>query len=571
MNAQEPKNQVATAAAPAVTISSVATGPLPALQPAPHPTPSTPNGPLPVVLLILDGWGVALPSRGNAISLAQTPNMDRLMQQYPTVTLHASGELVGLPWAEMGNSEVGHLNIGAGRIIYQHLPLINKAIADGTFFSNPELLTAITTVKERNTRLHLLGLTSDGGIHSSIDHLFALLELCRNNQMTKDNVVIHALLDGRDTERNAALGHIAKLEMKMQETGVGRIATIGGRYWAMDRDNHWDRIEAAYNAIHHGTSEHTSDSPLKAIEVNYGHGVFDEEIPPTVITDKDGAPVATVNDGDVIIFFNFRADRARQITKAFVLPAFQKFNRGTELNNLNFITMTEYEQNLPVRIAFPPDHVRTPVAAVVADAGWKQLHVAETEKYAHVTFFFNGGNEEQHPNEDRELIPSPRVTSYAQTPEMAVNAVAQKIINAVSSRQHRFIVANFANPDMVGHTGDLPATIKAIEATDAAIGAVASAVEAVGATLVVTADHGNAEQMLNLQTGEVNKEHTTNPVPCIIVNELLKANRAAWPQVVGGDLSRLQPVGVLSDVAPTVLTLMGLPIPPEMTSRSLIR
>ncbi|MBI2410732.1 MAG: 2,3-bisphosphoglycerate-independent phosphoglycerate mutase [Candidatus Kerfeldbacteria bacterium] len=524
---------------------------------------------LPLVLLVLDGWGVAAPSRGNAISLARTPNMNKLMQEYPSVTLHASGEVVGLPWAEMGNSEVGHLNLGSGKIIYQNLPLINKSIADGSFFRNEAFLSIMNAVKERKSRLHLVGMVSDGGIHSSIQHLYALLEMCQKNGLG-EHVRIHPILDGRDTARNAGLGFIAALETKMHELNVGKIASLSGRFYAMDRDNHWDRTQLAYNAMRHGKSEHVSDSPLKAIEVAYGQQVFDEEFQPTVIIGQDGTPIGSMNDNDAIIFFNFRADRARQLTKTFILPGFQKFDRGRQIENLMFVSMTEYESNLPLKIAFQPDHVKSPIAKVVADAGMHQLHIAETEKYAHVTFFFNGGTEEQYPNEERVLIPSPRVTSYDQTPAMSVHGIADRMVTELTTKQYQFVVANFANADMVGHTGNLQATIKAIEEEDVAIGKVAAAVLQMNGTLIVTADHGNAEEKLNLQTGEMIKEHSTNPVPFIMANATLRQQRMMWPPVPDGDLSRMQPVGVLSDAAPTILTLMGLSIPPDMTSRSLI-
>jgi len=524
---------------------------------------------LPLVLLVLDGWGIAPSSRGNAISIARTPNMDKLMQMYPTVAVQAAGEMVGLPWAEMGNSEVGHLNIGSGKIIYQNLPLINKAISDGTFFKNERFLNAIKAVKERGGKLHIMGMVSDGGIHSSQDHLFALLEMCRDNDL-KDNVFIHGFLDGRDTEKNAALGFIAKLETKMHETGVGKIASLAGRFYAMDRDNHWDRIELAYQAICNGKSRDMTDSPLKAIEVSYAKNVFDEEFYPAVITSEQGQPVATVTDNDVIFFFNFRADRARELTKAFVLPGFSKFERGAGLNGLTFVCMTEYEKNLPVKVAFEPDTVKQPVARVVADAGWNQLHIAETEKYAHVTFFFNGGGEDQYPNEDRVLIQSPRVPSYDQTPAMSVVVLADRIVQELATKKYQFVVANFANADMVGHTGNLQAAIQAVEAADTAIGKVAEAVLKMNGTLVVTADHGNAEEMVNLQTGEIIKEHSTNAVPVIMANAELQQMRNMFPPILDGDLSRLQPSGVLSDVAPTVLSLLGLPVPSDMTSRSLL-
>ncbi|MFC1598122.1 2,3-bisphosphoglycerate-independent phosphoglycerate mutase [Patescibacteria group bacterium] len=524
---------------------------------------------LPVVLLVLDGWGVAPESRGNAISLAETPQMDALTAKYPTVTLHASGEMVGLPWEEMGNSEVGHLNIGSGKIIYQNLPLIDKSITEGVFAKNEVFLDAMKTVKEKGSKLHILGLVSDGGIHSSQNHLNALLDMCKKQELN-DNVVVHPILDGRDTAKNAALTFIAQLETKMQETGIGKIATLAGRHFSMDRDNRWDRVEAAYNAMRFGKADHTCDSPLKAIEQSYERNIFDEQFPPTVITGDDGQPVATVEDNDVIIFFNFRADRARQLTKAFVLPGFQKFDRGAQVEDLTFICMTEYEKNLPAKVAFTPDTIETPVAKVVSEAGMDQLHIAETEKYAHVTFFFNGGIEEQFDKEERVLIPSPHVKSYDETPAMSVHEVADRLVKELETDKFEFVVANFANADMVGHTGNIKAAVEAVQEADKAVGKVVEAVLAKNGTVVITADHGNAEDMLDLRSGEMIKEHSTNTVPCVLINSELAKKRAQWPPVVDGDLSRLQPVGVLSDVAPTVLTLLGLPVPADMTSRSII-
>ncbi len=524
----------------------------------------------PVVLLVLDGWGVAPKSPQNAISQAKTPNMNQLMADYPAVTLHASGEQVGLPWNEMGNSEVGHLNIGAGRILYQNLPRIDRDIASGEFFQNKAILQALQTAKQRNGKVHLLGLTSNGGIHSSIKHLYALLELCKQQELT-DSVFIHAILDGRDTAKNAALQTIAELETQCSNLGVGRVATLMGRFWAMDRDNRWERIEAAYNAIRHGVSDNKATSPLQAIEDSYRSQVFDEEFVPTVVLDTAGEPITTIEDGDVIVFFNFRADRARELTKAFVLPGFTKFQRGSDFNQLIFVTMTEYEKNIPVRVAYEPEHMQYPIARVVADAGLKQLHVAETEKYAHVTFFFNGGAEEPFSGEDRALLPSPRVLSYDLAPEMSAQAVTDKILEGLQAQKYGLIVANFANADMVGHTGNLQATTKAIEMIDRCVGQIAQAVTALNATLVITADHGNAEVMVDSKTGQPMKEHTKNPVPCILVSSVLKQQRSLWPPVVDGDIFRLQPVGVLSDLGPTIITLLGLPIPEEMNGRSLIR
>lgn len=523
---------------------------------------------LPLVLIICDGLGVASPSRGNAITLASKPNLDYFVRTYPVVTLQASGEVVGLPWREMGNSEVGHMNIGGGKVVYQNLPLINKAISDGAFFQNEQFLAALEHVKTNHSRLHLMGLVSDGGIHSSQNHLYALLELCQ--QQGVHDVYIHAFLDGRDTPRDAALHFIQQLQKKLQTLGFGRIATLAGRFWAMDRDNHWERIEVAYNAITQGKSEHRVDDPVQAIEASYQRQVFDEEFEPTVVT-NNGQPVATVQDNDAAIFFNFRSDRARQLTKAFILPAFTKFDRPHYFQNLPFVTMMEYEKNLPVRIAFYPDHITTPIAKVVSDAGLTQLHIAETEKYAHVTFFLNGGREEPFPGEERVMVPSPRVSSYAEVPQMSAFGVRDAIIAGIEQQNYPFIVANFANADMVGHTGNLEATKQAITALDQCLGDIAKVVLQYNGTVLITADHGNAEEKFDPLTGEMSKVHTTNPVPFFIVGERWAQLKPFWPAVPHNDLAQLRPVGVLADVAPTVLRLLSLPIPEEMTAHSLIQ
>ncbi len=522
----------------------------------------------PIVLVVLDGFGVAAPSRGNAITLAHTPNFDQFIRTYPTITLQASGEVVGLPWAEMGNSEVGHLNIGGGKIVYQNLPFINRSISEGTFYENPQFLEAMNHVKKNGSRLHLMGLVSDGGIHSIQSHLYALLEMCQQQGITE--VFIHAFLDGRDTPHNSALGYIQQLQKRLDIFGFGKIASVGGRYWGMDRDNRWDRIEAAYNTIVHGVSKQSAASADEAIEKSYQRKVFDEELAPTVIMEND-QPVGTVKDNDAVIFFNFRADRARQLTKAFVLPSFSKFDRKQPLQNLPFVTMMEYEKNLPVKIAFVPDHITSPVARVISEAGLNQLHIAETEKYAHVTFFMNGGREEPFANEDRVMIPSPRVSNYSETPEMSAFQVRDAIIQGIQQQKHHFIVANFANADMVGHTGKLESTKKAVETLDVCLGDIAAVVRQYKCTMVITADHGNAEEMYDLQTGQVNKEHTTNPVPLMIIGDQWAQVKQLWPKVPLNDLSQMQPDGVLSDVAPTLLGLMGIPVPEEMTARSLIQ
>lgn len=522
----------------------------------------------PVVLVVFDGFGVAAPSRGNAITLAYKPNFDQAIRTYPAITLQASGEVVGLPWAEMGNSEVGHLNIGGGKIVYQNLPYINRAISDGSFYQNEQFVAALNHVKDNKSRLHLMGLVSDGGIHSSQSHLYALLEMCQKQGIHE--VFIHAFLDGRDTPHNSALGYIQQLQQRLQMIGFGKIASLAGRFWAMDRDNHWERIEVAYNAIAQGQAKYTAVDPIQAIESSYQRQVFDEELEPTVILENN-QPVGTVHDNDAIIFFNFRSDRARQLTKAFVLPTFTKFERAQYFQNVPFVTMMEYEKNLPVKIAFIPDQINNPVAKVISDAGLTQLHIAETEKYAHVTFFLNGGREEAFPNEERVMIPSPRVSSYKEVPEMSAFAVRDAIIQGIQQQRFHFIAANFANADMVGHTGDLNATKQAVEALDKCLGDLINVVLQYNCTLILTADHGNAEEMYDLQTGQVNKEHTTNPVPCLIIGNRWAQVKPMWPKIPLNDLSQLQPDGVLSDVAPTLLRLLGLPVPEEMTARSLIQ
>ncbi|MFA5995011.1 MAG: 2,3-bisphosphoglycerate-independent phosphoglycerate mutase [Patescibacteria group bacterium] len=522
---------------------------------------------LPLVLIICDGLGVAAPARGNAFALAHKPNLDYFARTYPVMTLQASGEVVGLPWREMGNSEVGHMNIGGGKVIYQNLPMINKAISDGSFFKKDQFLTALEHVKTNHSKLHLMGLVSDGGVHSSQNHLNALLDLCR--QQGVHNVFVHAFLDGRDTPHNSALHYIQLLQQRLQQLGFGKIATLTGRFWSMDRDNHWERIEPAYRAITEGVSEHTATDPMQAIEASYQRQVFDEEFEPTVIL-NDGKPITTVQDNDAVIFFNFRADRARQLTKTFILPAFNKFNRTHYFQNLPFVTMMEYEKNLPVRIAFYPDHVKTPLAKVVSEAGMNQLHIAETEKYAHVTFFFNGGQEEPFPNEQRVMIPSPRVSNYAEVPQMSAFGVRDAIISGIQQQSYHLIVANFANADMVGHTGNLEATKQAISTIDQCLGDIVQVVLQQHGTMLITADHGNAEEKIDLFTGDMSKVHTTNPVPFYIIGERWAELKQFWPVVPHNDLSQLQPVGVLADIAPTVLRLLGLAIPEDMTARSLI-
>jgi 2,3-bisphosphoglycerate-independent phosphoglycerate mutase len=519
----------------------------------------------PVVLTIIDGWGIAPPSRGNAISLAKTPVYDKLLEDYPVLLLQASGESVGSSWGELGNSEVGHLNIGAGRIVYQDLPRITKAIADGTFFDNPVLQRAVAEAKKNGSRFHIMGLMSSGGIHSFNEHAYALLELAQKAGLTK--VFIHAFLDGRDTPHNSAERFIAKLQAKLDQLKVGKIATLAGRFWAMDRDNHWDRIEKAYRAIVEGKADKTSTDPMSALRESYAQSVFDEEFLPTVITNQDGTPLATVDDHDVVVFFNFRSDRARQLTKAFALPGFEKFPR-TYLNDLTFITMTEYEKDLPVDIAFPPEHVDMPLSRVLSDHGLHQLHIAETEKYAHVTFFFNGGKEEAYPNEDRALIPSPSVATYDQKPAMSAREITDRVCAELKTAKYDFIVINYANADMVGHTGKLQPTIEAVEVLDECLAKLLDVVREVNGVMLLTADHGNAEDKINLQSGFIQKEHSTNPVPCLLIGDAFrKVQSDVNPR---HDVSMETPRGLLSDVAPTVLELLGVSQPSDMTGKSLL-
>ncbi len=513
-----------------------------------------------VTLIILDGWGVAPPASGNALSLAETPYLDGLINDYPAMTLQASGEAVGLPWGEMGNSEVGHLSLGAGKVLYQNLPLINRAVTSGEFFKNKGFLRAVEQVKKNNSNLHLMGLVSDGGVHSSQEHLYALLDFCKEQGLEK--VFIHGWLDGRDTAKNAALNQIAQLQTKLQEKGIGKLVSLCGRYWAMDRDNHWDRVAKAYNAMVKAEAEQQSMSPLAAIEMSYQKNIFDEEFEPTVI---DGGQ--KVEPGDAVICFNFRADRMRQVTKALALPAFEKFDRQY-LKDVTVVTMTEYEKNLPVTIAFEPGKVENPLARVLSEAGKKQLHIAETEKYAHVTFFFNGGKEDEFEGEDRMIVPSPQVASYAEKPEMSSDQVKSKIIESIS--KYDFIVANFANADMVGHTGDLEAAKKGAEALDKCLAEIVPKILEADGTLIITADHGNAEEMINLSNGKNLKEHTTNPVLCVLASKALKERAGEWPTVPNSDLSQVQPMGILADVAPTILEIMKINKPEEMTGRSLL-
>ena len=524
--------------------------------------------PKPTILIILDGWGVAPPSFGNAVTEANPKFFNYLIANFPTTLLQASGESVGLVWKRMGNSEVGHLNIGAGRIVYQDLMKISKSIEDGSIYKNLALLKAFHHCKKNKSKLHLLGLVSNGGIHSYLGHLYGLLEMAKQQKFSE--VYIHAILDGRDSKYNEGINLISRLSNRMKDMGIGKIASLSGRFWAMDRDNHWERIEKAYMAMAFGKAENYFEDPLEAIQASYDKKIFDEEFIPTVITGKNKEPITTINDHDSIIFFNFRPDRARQLTKAFVLPSFDKFERNKYLRDLEFITLTEYEKNLPVTVAFPREDIINPLAKVLSDNGLRQLHIAETEKYAHVTYFFNGGNEEKFSLEDDVIIPSPRVVSYDQTPEMSANLITKRVVEEIIKNTYDFIVINFANTDMVGHTGNLKAAIKAIQAVDKSLKQIIELSLIKNGATLITADHGNVESMINKRTGEVEKTHTNNPVPFIIVKEDFLGKKKGVLSPIKDGLSNIRPEGVLADIAPTILKLMNIQKPKEMTGVSLI-
>jgi len=512
------------------------------------------HGRSPVALIIMDGWGNASAGSGNAVTLARTPVVDRLRATALQTHLIPFGRDVGLPDGQMGNSEVGHTNLGAGRVVYQSLTRIDLAIEDGSFVDTPALVTATDHAKSHGAALHLIGLIGSGGVHAQDAHLLALLRLAKARGVAR--VFVHAFLDGRDTSPSSAQGFLHTLEAAMREIGVGQIATVSGRYYAMDRDNRWERVAKAYDALTLGMGEAALSADV-AIAHAYAAGTTDEFVLPTVITGTDGKPLATIMDDDAVIFFNFRADRARQLTHAFVEPGFDRMKRRAHPRTF-FVTMTEYEEGLPVSaVAFPPHHVEDPLAAVIAAQGLKQFHAAETEKYPHVTFFFNGGREEPFAGEDRALIPSPKVATYDLQPEMSASAVTDAVVAAIESGQYAFVLVNFANADMVGHTGVLAAAIAAVETVDTCVGRVLTAVETAGGAAIVTADHGNAEEMI-APDGTPMTAHTLNPVPLYITG----------PAVPPG--TALRPEGTLADVAPTVLALMHLPQPPLMTGVSLI-
>ncbi|RCX18534.1 phosphoglycerate mutase [Fontibacillus phaseoli] len=507
--------------------------------------------PKPVALIIMDGFGLRNTVEGNAVAQANKPNYDRYLKQYPNTTLTACGEAVGLPEGQMGNSEVGHLNIGAGRIVYQDLTRISKSIREGEFFQNETLVAAVRSAKASGKKLHLYGLLSDGGVHSHIDHLFAMLDLAKKEDMHE--VYIHAFLDGRDVAPDSAKGFIERLIAKIEEVGVGKIATVQGRYYAMDRDKRWERVEKSYRAMVYGEGPQYTD-PVTAVTESYEKSVFDEFVMPTVIVDGHDQPIALVESGDSVVFLNFRPDRAIQLSNVFTNKDFQGFDRGPKFpKDLHFVCLTLFAETVEGYVAYSPKNLDNTFGEVLVQQGKKQLRIAETEKYPHVTFFFSGGRDVELPGETRILINSPKVATYDLQPEMSAYEVAEACVKEIEADKHDAIILNFANPDMVGHSGMLEPTKKAVEVTDECVGKVVDAVRAKGGVVIIIADHGNADMVFD-ENGRPFTAHTTNPVPFIVTDE----------NVI------LRESGILADVAPTLLDLMGLPQPAEMTGQSMI-
>jgi 2,3-bisphosphoglycerate-independent phosphoglycerate mutase len=513
--------------------------------------------PRPIILTVLDGWGYRAETKGNAIALARKPNYDRLLKEFPNTLIHTSGPAVGLPEGQMGNSEVGHLNMGAGRIVQMDITRVDQLISSGEFFRQPLLLEAME--RGRTHPLHLLGLVSDGGVHSHIEHLFALLRMARENKVSR--VFVHCFTDGRDTPPESGIDFLRQLEQKMREFGVGQIATVMGRYYAMDRDHRWERVEKAYRAMVHGYSEAKFSDPIAAIRSSYEAGVTDEFVVPAVITTepvpgKQAVPRGVIRDEDAAIFFNFRADRARQMTRALAEPGFHEFVDPSRPKQLAYVAMTQYEKTWPwLRSILGPEKLEHILANVFAELEFKNLRVAETEKYAHVTYFFNGGVEKPFAGEERVLVPSPKVPTYDLKPEMSAAGVADAVIHAIEKGDFDAIIMNFANADMVGHSGKLEAAIKAVETVDECLGRIDQSLRPRGGAWIITADHGNAETMIDPVTGGPHTYHTTNPVPFVVVT----ADRQL----------RLKPGGSLRDVAPTLLGILALPEPREMTGHDL--
>jgi len=507
---------------------------------------------VPVLLIILDGFGCRSERNDNAIAQASKPNWDRLWHQNPHTLIHASESEVGLPKGQMGNSEVGHLNIGAGRVVYQEFTRIDHAIESGYFYSNPALLNAVHLARDNDKTLHVLGLLSDGGVHSHELHFHALLDMAAREGLSR--VCLHVFLDGRDTPPKSAEIYLRRLEEKIAQTGVGHIASMIGRYYAMDRDRRWQRVQSAYDLLTQGRADFVTRTALDGLDAAYARDETDEFVKATAIVPADGKPVK-MEDGDAVIFLNFRSDRARQLSRPFIEPDFIEFEREVRPRLATYCTLTGYSDDFVVSVAFPPERIKNGLGEYVANLGMRQLRIAETEKYPHVTFFFNGGEEISFPGEDRVLVPSPDVATYDLKPEMSAFEVTDKLVAAIQGTQYDLIVCNFANPDMVGHTGDLQAAIKAIETVDACLGRVVEAQQARGGEVLVTADHGNAELMRDVETGQAHTAHTLNLVPLIYI---------------GRRDAMLAETGALEDISPTLLKMMGLPQPAEMTGEALV-
>lgn len=519
----------------------------------------------PVALVILDGWGIAPPSKGNAVTNAHTPFFDELIQLYPVATIQASGEAVGLPWHKPGNSEVGHMNLGSGRIMHQLLPRINKSIQDDSFFKNKIVKKNIQSVKKQKKQLHLVGMISNGGIHSHMNHLYALLEFAKREGVKK--VFLHLFLDGRDSPKDYGVEYIKELNSVIKKIGVGEIATLSGRYFGMDRDNRWSRIQKTFDAMVLGEGKKNTDA-LSALRASYKEGVYDEMLEPHVIT-KKRKPVGIVNDGDGIIFFNFRSDRARQLTHAFTDPYFDRFSHSKRPKNISMAVFADLDDGAHAEIVFPHVPIINSLGEVLSKNKRTQKRIAETEKYAHVTIFFNCGEMDAFEGEDRELVSSPQVATYDLKPEMSAHAVKDVTLAAIEKNEADFYCINFANPDMVGHTGNLKAAIEAVEVVDHCFIQVVKKILEKDGTVLITADHGNAEVMIDLKTGKITKEHTANPVPFIIVSK--SAKRKPTDLLEKKTLHSLPSVGVLADVAPTILEIMNIEQPSEMTGISLLK
>ena len=506
----------------------------------------------PMVLVIMDGFGLTETIEHNAIAAANKPNLDRLCSEYPHTTLRGSGAEVGLPADQMGNSEVGHLNLGAGRVVYQEYTRVSRSIKTGSFYTNQTLVDAVDIAKSSGKAVHVMGLLSPGGVHSHEEHLHAMMELAVKQGV--QNVYLHAFLDGRDTPPKSAAESIDAMQAKLDELGTGQFASIIGRFYAMDRDHRWPRIKKAYDLITHGTAEFSAETAHEALEMAYAREETDEFVKATAIHTKGVVPVQ-VQTGDVVVFMNFRSDRARQITRPFIEPDFDAFDRGNTAALGQFVCLTEYNSEYDVPVAYPPERLKNVFGEYISRLGMRQLRIAETEKYAHVTFFFNGGREEPFEFEERLLVPSPDVKTYDLQPEMNATELTKKLVEAINSGQFDVIICNYANPDMVGHTGNFDATVRAIETVDRCIGKVVEAVQQADGEILITADHGNAEKMLDVETGQAHTAHTTNPVPLLYV----------------GRQAELETTGALSDIAPTMLYLMGIEQPTEMLGRSLVR